>query len=103
MNETKKFICSLCGKAHDSVIDRANCELTCARRQAEEAKKAAETKKKEEQATRKAAVDKARAEYLKLKQAYIKDYGVYEIPVTFVSDEEEYRTWVEEILHNICE
>ena len=102
MNETKKFTCSLCSKAHDSVIDRANCELACARRQAEEAKKVAEAKKKEEQAARKAAVDKARAEYIKLKNEYVKDYGTYTCPVVFLSDE-ECNAWVEEILHNIFE
>ena len=103
MNEANKFVCSLCGKAHHDVISRANCELGCARRKAELDKKAAEAKKAEEQKNRKEAVDKARAEYLKLKQTYVADYGIYEIPVTFVSDEEEYRAWVQEILHNIFE
>ena len=103
MNETKKFTCSLCGKTHNDVVARANCELSRARRQAEEAKKAAEAKKMEEQKTRKTAVDNARAEYLKLKKAYIEDYGAYTCPVTFSSDAEEYNAWVEELLHQIFE
>ena len=87
MNETKKLTCSICGKEHNDVVSRANCELACARRQAEEAKKAAEAKKREEQENDKAVVDRAREAFIKLRDSYIKKYGAYSYHTTMAEEQ----------------
>lgn len=84
MYARKAFKCSICNKEYEDAMDRARCELTCGKKQQEEAQKAAEAKKKEEQAARKAMVDKAYDladkyydEADKLRDKYVEDYGVY--------------------------
>lgn len=82
MNETtqmnnKPWKCGICGFAFKTIKERANCELICARKMEEEAKRAAEAKKKEEQAARKAEVDKAFDVAIQLRDAYLKDYDTY--------------------------
>lgn len=72
------YKCGVCGNAYEDILARARCEIACTEKQAEEAKKAAETKKKEEQKLRKAAVDEAFEILHKLINAYVKDYGHYE-------------------------
>ena len=70
-----KYKCAICGNVHDKVEDRMQCEMTCLRKQAEEAKRVAEEKKKAEHDARKAELDMAIEKAIKLKDAYIKDYG----------------------------
>ena len=41
------YKCGICGKEYNNVLDRAKCEIACAEKAEEEAKKAAEAKKKE--------------------------------------------------------
>lgn len=72
------YQCGICGKSYDSVLQRAKCELACAERIEEEARKAAEAKKKEEQKLRKEAVDEAFVNLHRLITEYVKDYGHYE-------------------------
>lgn len=72
------YKCAFCEEVYEDAITRAKCELSCAKRQEEEAKKAAELKKKAEQAARKAEVDEAFAHAIELKNAYLKDYDTYE-------------------------
>jgi hypothetical protein len=71
------YKCAICGKEHEDVKNRVECELTCLKKQEEEKKLAAAKKKAEEQATRKKAVDDALDYAYKLKDEYIKDYGSY--------------------------
>lgn len=40
------FKCSICNKEYENVMDRANCELACAKKQEEDAKKVAAAKKR---------------------------------------------------------
>ena len=71
------YKCGVCGKEHDSVLNRAKCEIECTEKAELEAKKAAEAKKKEEQKVRKAEVDAAFKNLHKLVTAYVEDYGYY--------------------------
>ena len=72
------YKCGICGKEYSSVLDRAKCEIACAEKAEEEARKAAEAKKKEEQKVRKAEVDAAFEHLHKLMTEYVEDYGHYE-------------------------
>ena len=73
----RAFKCSICDKEYGNAMDRARCELACGKKLEEEAKKAAEAKKKEEQMARKTKVNEAYELADKLRDEYIKDYGVY--------------------------
>ncbi len=75
---TPAYKCGVCGTEHQSIIDRARCEIACTEKAEEEARKIEETKKKEEQKVRKAEVDTAFEHLHKLITAYVKDYGHYE-------------------------
>ena len=75
--EKKMYTCSLCGMQYTKVTERASCELACAKKQEEEAKKAAEAKKHAEQPSRKTEVDEAFATAYKLRDKYVADYGAY--------------------------
>ena len=72
------YKCGICGKEYNNVLDRAKCEIACAEKAEEEARKAAEAKKKEEQKARKAEVDEVFEHLHKLVTDYVKDYGHYE-------------------------
>ena len=72
------YKCGICGKEYPNVLERAQCEIACAAKAEEEAKKAADAKKKEEQAMRKEAVDEALENLHRLVTEYVKDYGHYE-------------------------
>ena len=72
------YKCSICGKEHDNVFDRAKCELTCFEKQKEEARKLAESKKKAEKDARQLEVDKAIEHADKLLEKFIEDYGSYQ-------------------------
>lgn len=83
------YKCGICDKMFDNVVDRANCELACAKRVEEEAKKAAEAKKMEEQKMRKAEVDAAVSIAFDLMDKYIEDFDHYEFkPETKHCDED---------------
>ena len=73
----KIYTCALCGKSYDSIIERAKCEQKCYAKQQEEAKKDAEAKKLAEKAARKKEVDDVLDKAIRLRNAYIKDYGCY--------------------------
>lgn len=75
--ENKMYTCALCGKSYNTITERANCELTCAKKQEVEAKKAAEAKKKVEQEARHARVTKMIDEAYAELDKYMKDYGSY--------------------------
>ena len=72
------YKCSVCGKIHESIMNRAQCEIACCKKEEEAAKKAAETKKKLEQAKRKKEVDDAVVKTQELIAHYMKDYGNYQ-------------------------
>jgi len=72
-----QYKCGVCGKIYDSIIERAQCEVTCVKHQEEEARKAAELKKQEEQASRKANVDAQVKTTLNAIKEYTHDYGYY--------------------------
>lgn len=71
------YKCEICNKEYNDVVARAQCELACAKRVEEEAKKAAEAKKKEEHASRLAEVEEAINHAAELLNEYAKDYGAY--------------------------
>lgn len=75
--ENKTYNCALCGKSYSNIIDRITCEQKCYTKQQEEAKKVAEAKKQAEKITRKKEVDDAIDNAMRLKNAYMKDYGCY--------------------------
>ena len=77
MYTTPKYKCGICGTIHDEIADRVKCETACLKKQAEEAKRAAEEKKRLEQKARKAELDLAIENVIKLRDAYVKDYGSY--------------------------
>ena len=73
-----KYCCALCGTEHESIEERAKCELECVTRV-----KAAEAKAKEEE--KKAAKDARQQEVtaaldnsFSLVNKFIEDYGSYE-------------------------
>ena len=72
------YKCGICGKEHDTVYDRMNCEMECVRKQQEEERAAAEAKRQEEKKIRKAEVDEAFIHLYKLATAFVNDYGHYE-------------------------
>ena len=82
-----KYECGVCGTMHDTIEDRAKCEMACLKKQEEERKLAAEKKKKEEKAARKKEVDDAIKHTQELINKYTADYGVYKMhPVVDFDD-----------------
>ena len=75
--DKKEYICAVCGKMHTDVVSRANCEIACMEKKAEEERKAAEAKKKAEYADRKAEVDAAFDHAYELRDKFLKDYDSY--------------------------
>lgn len=73
-----RYKCGICGAEHESVLERAKCEIACAEKAEAEAKRAAEAKRQAEQQVRKAEVDLAFEKLHTLVTAYVKDYGYYE-------------------------
>ena len=71
------YKCEICEKEYSNIADRAKCELNCAKRIEEEAKKAAEAKKNEEKnadfAKASAALDNA----LTLVNKCVEKYGSF--------------------------
>lgn len=65
------YTCEICGSEYNTILDRAHCEIECA-------KKLQEEKKAAEKSLRKEAVDEAFENLHKLVTAYVKDYGHYE-------------------------
>lgn len=71
------FICAICGKEYNSILNRAQCEINCTKKIEEEEKRVAAEKKVAEKKMRREAVDEAMANAFRLAKAYIKDYGSY--------------------------
>lgn len=71
------YKCGICGSEHELPVERAKCELACAEKQEEEARKAAELKKEAEYADRKAEVDNAFIAAHELRDKFVQDYGSY--------------------------
>ena len=74
-----QYKCGVCGKIYDSIIERAQCEVMCVKKQEEEAKKAAELKKQAEQETRHKEVVDAYNNFHDLLKKYTKDYGTFSV------------------------
>ena len=87
-----KYECGVCGTIHDTIEDRAKCEMTCLKKQEEERKLAAEKKKKEEKAARKKEVDDAIKHAQELINKYTADYGMYKIHTNTVDFDDSFRT-----------
>ena len=83
MNETHKmharlaYKCGICDTEHDSIAERAACEMACLKKKEEEAKKAAEAKKQAEKKVREAEVTHAIDVAYDLMDKFIADYGTY--------------------------
>ena len=99
------YICGICGKSHEDIVSRANCEIECYKRIEAAEKAAAEVKKAEEKEARRmeivALIDeinelsKRRDELIR---AYIKDYN--SIKLNFHSNcQDECDNWFDKLLH----
>lgn len=82
-----QYKCAICGTIYDDLRERVNCESACLKKQAEEAKKAAELKKKEEKAARHAEVTKLIDAACVALTEYIELYGEYEYETSEETDE----------------
>ena len=74
---TTMYKCAICGSAHESIEQRAKCEMACLEKMKKAEAKVAAEKKAKEQAIRKQEVDDAFDFAYKLKKKYIEDYGHY--------------------------
>jgi hypothetical protein len=75
--ENHEYKCAVCGTWHKDIISRAQCEIACTEKKAEEERKAAEAKKKAEYETRVAEVDAAFDSAYELRDKLLEDYGSY--------------------------
>lgn len=101
MNNVHEWTCGVCGSKFKTLKERVNCEAACLWKLEDEARKAAELKQKEERVARKAEVDNAYTNFIKLRTAYLKDYGTYAYHNNTAPSSEEYDEWVEEVMHQI--
>ena len=76
-NKDKQYRCEICGKAYDSISERANCELACFTKIQEEAKAAAEAKYQKEKDGRFAEASAALDNALALVNKCVEDYGSF--------------------------
>ena len=72
------YKCEICGQEYESIQDRANCEMSCVKKQQEEEKAAAKAKKKAEQKSRYDEVNAALDNVYALVNKYIEDYGSFQ-------------------------
>lgn len=92
------YKCAICDKVFEDVVSRATCELECAKRVEEEAKKAAKAKKREEKKIRLAEIDAAYAAADKLMEMYIKDFDLLgELKTKDGSVFPDFLTWIFEM------
>lgn len=96
-NKEMIFTCAICGKEHESILNRAKCEIECTKKKEEEEKKAVAKKKAAEKKIRKEAVDEAVAKTFRLINAYIDDYGSYDYDTNIVKESE--LVWPSRIWH----
>lgn len=73
----KEYICAVCGKIHEDIISRANCEIACMAKKEEEKKQAELRKKEAEYRKRKEEVDSAFNTAYTLREKFVADYGSY--------------------------
>ena len=71
------YKCGVCGKAHETIGARAECELKCLKQKEQEEKALAAKKKAEEQAARLKEVNMAIDAAYALLDKYVKDYGEF--------------------------
>lgn len=71
------YKCAICGEIYNSVQERMNCEMTCWKKQEEEAKKAAEAKKNAEKDARFEEASKALDNAFALVNKCVEDYGTF--------------------------
>lgn len=76
MNETI-YTCAICGTEHNSILSRAKCEIECANRVEEEAKKAALAKKNAEKEADYAEASAALDNALTLVNKCVEKHGVF--------------------------
>ena len=80
-NENKindaKYKCEICGKEYSTISERAACEMNCAKKQEEEAKKAAEAKKQGEKDARFAEASAALDNAFALVNKCVEDYSTF--------------------------
>ena len=84
------YKCAICEKEHSNITDRAKCELNCAKRIEDEAKKAAEAKKLAEKNNRQAEVDAAFDYAYRLRDEFLKDYDSYTYSKTLGNSREPF-------------
>lgn len=77
------YKCGICGTEHDSVLKRANCELSCTKKQQEEEKKIQETKLQQEREKRYMEVVEAQKKADELRKKYVEDYCGFTSTTTY--------------------
>ena len=76
MND-REYKCAVCNTWHPDIISRANCEIKCMKKKAEEERQAELRKKEAEYGKRKEEVDNAFNVAYELKEKFVSDYGCY--------------------------
>ena len=76
MNDVKSvYVCSYCNKEYEQPIDRAKCEITCAKKKELEAEKLRKENLEKEKTARMKEIELKGKEYVELIRQFIKDYG----------------------------
>jgi hypothetical protein len=78
MEEMKTFECAICGKLHNSVQARINCETACLKEQEALAKASKEAEKNKEVERINAALDKLIADFVQIINDIDKFYEKYD-------------------------
>lgn len=73
--EQKNYICSICGKPHPSIKEKAICELECCERLEKEEEQKRQEKLIIEKKERYDLINKKEKELFELKKAFDNDYG----------------------------
>ena len=69
------YCCSYCDKEYESPVDRAKCEITCAKKIELEAEKLRKENLEKEKDARMKEIEQKGKEYYDLIRSYIRDYG----------------------------
>lgn len=72
---TKEFKCAFCGKAYDSIKDRASCELKCHEKEEKRIHDEKMEALRMEKDSRIKEIEKAKEKYYSLRKQFYLDYG----------------------------
>lgn len=76
MNNVKSiYVCSYCNNEYESPVERAKCELTCAKKKEIEAEKLRKESLEKEKTNRMNEIELKGKEYCEMVRKFIDDYG----------------------------